>query len=115
MSVTHPSTTKCIIVKCAAPVQQAFLFYGPSLLHLLPKFSVTFTFAKTGTDFGNSAQVLHEFFRKFLIFRKGLTVFYSLKVYEIAMSVGFFITNLYSIHSALNNIIFTKNGRFDGF
>ena len=56
MTVIHPSTTKCIIVNNAAPVQRPFLLVAraKSLLHLPPKFSVTFTFTITGTEFGNS-------------------------------------------------------------
>ena len=54
MTVIHHSTTKCIIVNEHAT---AIFVGGASLLHLPPKFSVTFMFTLTGTVLGNSALV----------------------------------------------------------
>ena len=57
LTVIHPSTTKSIIFsKCVlcSPSATAIFVGGASLLHLPPKFSVTFTFTITGTEFGNS-------------------------------------------------------------
>ena len=39
------------------PSATAIFVGGASLLHLPPKFCVTFTFTTTGTEFGNSAVV----------------------------------------------------------
>ena len=43
-----------------SPSATALFVGSASLLHLPPKFSVTFTFTITGTEFGNSAYIMQH-------------------------------------------------------